>query len=330
MGPVTYASLPSPTTSVWHLGPVPLRAYALCILAGVLVAVWISDRRLRARGGPPGLIVDIAVWAVPFGIVGARIYHVITSPDHYFGANGQPLDAFKIWEGGLGVWGSVVGGALGAWIACRRSGLPLMVLGDVVAPGLVLAQGVGRWGNWFNNELYGSETSLPWGLQVHRMGADGRAVDVEPGLYHPTFLYESLWCIGVAVLLIVAERRWRLGGGRVFALYMMGYTLGRAWIEHLRIDEAHHVLGLRLNEWTALVVFLGGLVWFLLQRGKAPARLDYTDDGRIIVLDPDAPAAPAERAEVIEGVDDDEEPESREDAPASAGKTETEAKPERD
>lgn len=271
---------------MWHLGPVPLRAYAFCILAGVLVAVWWSDRRLRARGGPPGMIVDIAVWAVPFGIVGARIYHVITSPDHYFGVDGQPLDAFKIWEGGLGIWGSVVGGALGSWIAVRRMGLPLRVLGDVVAPGLVLAQAIGRWGNWFNNELYGSKTSLPWGLTVHEMGADGRATSELPGTYHPTFLYESLWCVAVAVVLIVAERKWRLGHGRVFALYVMGYTLGRAWIEHLRIDEAHHFLGLRLNEWTALVCFVGALIWFVTHRGT-PERLEITEDGRVVAYDPD-------------------------------------------
>jgi prolipoprotein diacylglyceryl transferase len=331
---VILASIPSPTTSVWHLGPIPLRAYALCILAGVLVAVWLSDRRLRARGGPPGLIVDIAVWAVPFGIVGARIYHVITSPEHYFGDGGHPLDAFKIWEGGLGVWGSIAGGALGAWIAVRRIGLPLRVLGDVVAPGIILAQGIGRWGN---NELYGSETSLPWGLEVHRMGADGRATELLPGTYHPTFLYESLWCVLIAVLLVVAERRWRLGHGRVFALYVMGYTVGRAWIEHLRIDEAHHLLGLRLNEWTALVCFLGALLWFVTHRG-APEQLEVTEDGRLLVLDPDAPAQPTATDATADAEADRTADEATDDDPgddsaarlSSTGKTETETKPERD
>jgi len=225
---VDLASIPSPTTSVWHLGPLPIRAYALCILAGVLFAVWWSDRRLRARGGPPGLIVDIAVWAVPFGIVGARIYHVITSPEHYFGADGQPLDAFKIWEGGLGVWGSIAGGALGAWIATRRVGLPLRILGDVAAPGIIVAQAIGRFGNLFNNELYGRETSLPWGLRVHQMGADGRSLGELPGTYHPTFLYEALWCVAVAEFLVSAERKCRLASAGVSAPYAMGYTLGRA------------------------------------------------------------------------------------------------------
>ncbi|SHM37594.1 prolipoprotein diacylglyceryl transferase [Cryptosporangium aurantiacum] len=315
---MTLASLPSPTTSVWHVGPLPLRAYALCILAGVLVAVWVSDRRLRARGGPPGLIVDVAVWAVPFGIVGARIYHVITSPDRYFGADGDLTNAFKIWEGGLGVWGSIAGGAVGAWIACRRAGLPLRILADVVAPGIVLAQAVGRLGNWFNNELYGRETDLPWGLRVHAMGSDGRSLGELPGTYHPTFLYEALWCIGVAVVLIVAERKWRLGRGRVFALYVMGYTLGRAWIEHLRIDEAQIIFGLRLNEWTALVCFIGALIWFVTHRG-APELLAVEEDGRLRVLDPDAPEPdPA-------GGDEDGA------APmASAEETETDRKPQGD
>ncbi|GAA3389846.1 prolipoprotein diacylglyceryl transferase [Cryptosporangium minutisporangium] len=346
---MTLASLPSPTTSVWHVGPLPLRAYALCILAGVLIAVWVSDRRLRARGGPPGVIVDIAVWAVPFGIVGARIYHVITSPDHYFGTDGQPLDAFKIWEGGLGIWGSIAGGALGAWIACRRIGLPLRILGDVVAPGIVLAQAVGRLGNWFNNELYGRETTLPWGLRVHAMGADGRSVGELPGTYHPTFLYEALWCIGVAVLLIVAERKWRLGHGRVFALYVMGYTAGRAWIEHLRIDEAHELLGLRLNEWTAMVCFLGGLLWFVTHRG-GPERLAVQEDGRLAVLDPDSGTAEDVRAKDVRAEDaESSDPDTPDDGPdgttaeartgadasaatrvASPEKAETDPKPERD
>jgi prolipoprotein diacylglyceryl transferase len=287
---VILASLPSPTTSVWHLWPIPLRAYAFCILLGVVVAVMLSDRRLRARGGPPGLVVDVAVWAVPFGIVGARIYHVITSPDHYFGTNGRPLDAFKIWEGGLGIWGAITLGALGAWIACRRAGLPLRVMADVVAPGIVLAQALGRWGNWFNNELYGRETSLPWGLKIHAMGSDGRSLGELPGTYHPTFLYESLWCIGVALLLFYAERRWRLGHGRVFALYVMAYTVGRAWIEYLRIDEANHFLGLRLNDWTCLVVFAGALAWFLTHRG-GPERLEIGEDGRLRVIDEDSAGA---------------------------------------
>ncbi|WP_229400161.1 prolipoprotein diacylglyceryl transferase [Micromonospora okii] len=270
---IPQAALPSPSTAVWQLGPLPLRAYALCIIAGIVVACVVTERRLRARGVAPGAVLDIAVWAVPFGIVGARIYHVITSPEKYFGAGGEPLKAFAIWEGGLGIWGAVAGGAVGAWLAARQLGIPLTVVADALAPGLPLAQAVGRLGNWFNNELYGGPTTLPWGLEVHAMGSGGRAkvVDGEPvllpGLYHPTFLYEALWNVGVAALVLVLDRRLRLGRGRAFALYVMGYTAGRFWIEMMRTDEATRILGVRLNVFTAALVFVGALVYFLRARG---------------------------------------------------------------
>ncbi|WP_245736687.1 prolipoprotein diacylglyceryl transferase [Micromonospora pattaloongensis] len=270
---MTVAAIPSPTTAVWHLGPVPIRAYALCIVLGIVVACVVTDARLRRRGAPPGAVLDIAVWAVPLGIVGARIYHVITSPQQYFGADGHPLGAFKIWEGGLGIWGAVAGGAVGAWLAARQLGLPFAMVADALAPGLPLAQAVGRFGNWFNNELFGGPTTLPWGLEVHRM-AGGRAVRdlegnpiTEPGLYHPTFAYEALWNIGVAVLVFAADRRWKLGRGRAFALYVMGYTAGRFWIELMRTDPANEILGLRVNVWTAVLVFLGALLYFVRVRG---------------------------------------------------------------
>ncbi|MFC8849084.1 MULTISPECIES: prolipoprotein diacylglyceryl transferase [unclassified Micromonospora] len=272
---IPQAALPSPSTAVWQLGPLPLRAYALCIIAGIAVACVVTERRLRQRGVAPGAVLDIAVWAVPTGIIGARIYHVITSPEKYFGDGGEPLKAFAIWEGGLGIWGAVAGGALGAWIAARQLGIPFAVVADALAPGLPLAQAVGRLGNWFNNELYGGLTTLPWGLQVHDMDprnpGHARTVDGEPvllpGLYHPTFLYEALWNVGVAALVLVLDRRLRLGRGRAFALYVMGYTAGRFWIELMRTDEANHILGLRLNVWTAALVFVGALIYFLRVRG---------------------------------------------------------------
>lgn len=268
--------IPSPTQGVWYLGPVPLRAYALCILAGILVAVWLTQRRLAARGGDPERVIDVAMWAVPFGIVGGRLYHVISSPQAYFGEGGNPVDALKIWNGGLGIWGAVALGALGAWIGCRRSGVSYLDFADALAPGLIIAQAIGRWGNWFNNELYGGPTDLPWALQIHEWDATtGEAVRdaggqaVVLGSYHPTFLYESLWCLGVAALLVWADRRFRLRPGQVFALYVMGYTLGRVWIEMMRVDEANHVLGLRLNVWTSLLVFAFGLAWFVLARRRS-------------------------------------------------------------
>ncbi|MEV0430333.1 prolipoprotein diacylglyceryl transferase [Micromonospora sp. NPDC050495] len=277
LAPMTpLAALPSPSTAVWQLGPVPVRAYALCIILGIVVACVVTEYRLRRRGVAPGAVLDIAVWAVPAGIIGARIYHVITSPEKYFGAHGEPLKAFAIWEGGLGIWGAVAGGAIGAWIAARQLGIPLSVVADALAPGMPLAQAVGRLGNWFNNELYGGRTSLPWGLEVHVMDPDnpGHALRdqagnpvLQPGLYHPTFLYEALWNVGVAVLVFALDRKLRLGRGRAFALYVMGYTAGRFWIELMRTDEANHILGLRLNVWTAVLVFLGALVYFVRVRG---------------------------------------------------------------
>ena len=166
---MTVAAIPSPATSVWHLGPLPIRAYALCLLVGIVTATLIMEKRLRARGVAAGASVDIAIWAVPAGIVGARVYHLATSPQAYFGPGGDPMRAFAVWEGGLSIWGAVAGGAIGAYIAARRIGLPLSVVADAVAPGLPVAQAVGRLGNWFNNEVYGGLTTLPWGLEVHDM-----------------------------------------------------------------------------------------------------------------------------------------------------------------
>ncbi|WP_249714339.1 prolipoprotein diacylglyceryl transferase [Rhizomonospora bruguierae] len=273
---MTIASIPSPTTAVWHVGVLPLRAYALCIIAGIVVACVVTERRMRRRGVQPWAVLDLAVWAVPFGIVGARIYHIATSWQDYFGAGREPLKALFIWEGGLGIWGAVAGGAVGAWLGCRQLGIPLSVLADSFAPGLPLAQAVGRVGNWFNNELYGGRTTLPWGLQIHDMDpnnpghaatdADGKPILLE-GLYHPTFLYEAIWDVGVAVLVFALDRRFKFGRGRAFALYVMGYTAGRAWIEAMRTDPANHILGVRLNVWTALLVFIGALIYFLRVRG---------------------------------------------------------------
>jgi prolipoprotein diacylglyceryl transferase len=269
------AAIPSPTQGVWDIGPFPLRAYAFCIIAGIVVACWLSERRWVARGGAPGDVLDIAVWMVPFGIVGGRLYHVLTTPEPYFGEGGDPLRAFAIWEGGLGVWGAIALGALGAWIGCRRRGIPLPAFGDALAPGIALAQGIGRLGNWFNNELYGKATDLPWALTVHRWDASaGRALtgeDGQPlvlGTFHPAFLYELLWDVGVAVLVIWADRRFRLSHGRAFALYVAAYCAGRLWIEMLRIDTAEHFFGLRLNVFTSLVVGLLAVVYLVWQRGR--------------------------------------------------------------
>ncbi|OMQ14174.1 prolipoprotein diacylglyceryl transferase [Modestobacter sp. VKM Ac-2676] len=269
------AAIPSPTQAVWEVGPFPLRAYALAIIAGIVLAVLISERRWVARGGAPGDVLDISVWAVPFGIIGGRIYHVISTPQPYFGEDGDPLRALAIWEGGLGIWGAIAFGGVGAWIACRRRNIPLPAYADAIAPGIVVAQAVGRLGNWFNNELYGRATDLPWALTIHRWDASaGRALtgpEGEPlvlGTFHPTFLYELLWNLGVAALVIWADRRFRLSHGRAFALYVAAYCAGRLWIEMLRIDTAEEFLGLRLNVFTSIIVGLLAVAYLVWQRGR--------------------------------------------------------------
>lgn len=264
------ASIPSPSNAVWQLGPVPVRAYALCILAGILVGIWVGNRRWIARGGAPGVVGDIAVWAVPFGIVGARLYHVATDWESYFGPGADPVDALKIWQGGLGVWGAIAMGAVGGWIGAKRRGIPLPPLADALAPGIVLAQAIGRFGNWFNQELFGRPTDLPWGLEIDPEFRPDRYADVET--FHPTFLYEALWCVAVALILVWADRRFRMGHGRVFALYVALYTLGRSYIETLRVDPAREVLGLRLNVWTSVVLFAGAVIYIVVSARMRPGR----------------------------------------------------------
>jgi prolipoprotein diacylglyceryl transferase len=262
------AHIPSPSQGVIHLGPFPLRAYAFCIILGVIAAVVVGQRRFTARGGRKNGIADVATWAVPFGLVGARLYHLATNSEIYWGGPGRrgTVGALEIWDGGLGIWGGVLFGAFGAWIACKRYGFSYAVIADSLAPALPLAQAIGRWGNWFNQELYGRPTSLPWGLHIdlaHRI-----AGHLNDKYYQPTFLYESIWDIGVAIVVILLDRRKRFTRGRAFALYVMLYCVGRGWIEALRIDDAHRFLGLRLNDWTALIVFLLAGAYFVAMRPR--------------------------------------------------------------
>jgi prolipoprotein diacylglyceryl transferase len=287
------ASIPSPSEDVWHIGPVPIRAYALAILAGILVAVWIGDRRWIARGGEPGVVGDIAIWAVPFGIVGARVYHVATDWELYFGEGEDPLEALQIWDGGLGVWGAIAFGVLGGWIAVRRRGIPLPPVADALAPGIVIAQGIGRWGNWFNQELFGRPTDVPWALEIDSARRPSGYENFET--FHPTFLYESLWCIGVALVLLWADRRFRMGHGRVFALYVALYTAGRAWIESLRIDPANEVFGLRLNVWTSILLGVAAIIYIVVSARLRPGR-EAPADLRGTVGPAAEPAADAEDA----------------------------------
>jgi prolipoprotein diacylglyceryl transferase len=302
------ASIPSPSDAVWQLGPVPVRAYALCILAGILVAIWVGNRRWIARGGMPGVVGDIAVWAVPFGIVGARLYHVATDWESYFGPGQDPVDALKIWQGGLGVWGAIAMGVLGGWIGAKRRGIPLPPLADALAPGIVLAQAIGRFGNWFNQELFGRPTDLPWGLEIDPQFRPEQYADVET--FHPTFLYEALWCVLVALILVWADRRFRMGHGRVFALYVALYTVGRSYIETLRVDPAREVLGLRVNVWTSVVLFAGAVIYIVVSARLRPGREDLTAVQARAEPEPEPESTPAAGPEPEPAPESQPDPES--------------------
>jgi prolipoprotein diacylglyceryl transferase len=272
-------SIPSPPFTEFHLGPLPIRMYALCIITGVIVGTVIATRRWIARGGSRDAVETVALVGVPFGIIGARIYHVITDHQLYFGPGRQPIRALYIWDGGLGIWGGVALGAVGAYLVARRRKIRFPALADALAPGIVVAQAIGRLGNWFNQELYGSPSTLPWAL---RIDPQYRLPGYEQvATYHPTFLYELLWDLAVGAALVLLDRRFRLGHGKVFMLYAMLYTAGRAWVEHLRIDPAHHIGGFRINDYVSVIVFLIALVWLIY--------LIRTKPGREPIVEGDAP-----------------------------------------
>ncbi len=263
--------IPSPETGVWDLGPIPLRAYAMFIVLGIIVAVVLGSKRYEARGGQPSVITDIAIWAVPFGMVGGRLYHVLSDWHIYFGEHGRGFPpALRLWDGGLGLWGAVLLGGVAAWLGARRSGVALPPVADAIAPGIALAQAIGRLGNYFNQELFGSPTTLPWGLEISP--ANRPAGYAEYATFHPTFLYESLWLVALALVVIWADRRFNLGHGRAFALYVLLYTVGRVWIEALRIDSANQILGIRLNVWTSILVGTGALTYLVISSRIRPGR----------------------------------------------------------
>ncbi len=265
-------SIPSPSSGVWEVGPFPLRAYALCIIAGVVAAIWIGERRWQARGGRKGEATDVAIWAIPFGIVGARLYHVATDWRLYFGEGRDPVEALYVWQGGLGIWGAVAFGALGVVVGCRLAGLKVLPMLDALVPGVLVAQALGRLGNWWNQELYGRPTDLPWGLEID---PENRPTsDLAAETFHPTFLYESLWNLAAFGVVILLDRRLRLGHGRVVAVYVMAYTLGRGWIETLRVDavQLDDVAGLRLNVWTSILLFALAAAWFVYSARRWPGR----------------------------------------------------------
>jgi phosphatidylglycerol---prolipoprotein diacylglyceryl transferase len=277
------AVLPSPSRSLWHIGPIPVRAYAICVVAGIVVGLWIASRRYREVGGRPGMILDIATAAIPVGLLGARLYSVLTDIGFYFGQGHDWVNVFRIWDGGLGIPGAVAGGALGAWVVCRRERVRLAPVAGAVAPALAFAQAIGRWGNWFDQQLYGRPTSLPWAVEIspeHRL-----AGYLNFATFQPTFLYESLWDALVGVAVIFAVRRLLLSGDRAFALYAGLYAFGRFWTQGLEINYTPHVLGLRIGQVVMILVVAGAIVYLCLTRHErgpdvvAPAARDEIATG---------------------------------------------------
>jgi prolipoprotein diacylglyceryl transferase len=262
------AFIPSPHTGVVHLGPLQLHMYGLTLLVAIVAAIWLTGRRWTALGGEFELVTRVAVWGVAFGVIGARAYHDVTSWNEVPTPKWQGI--FEVWKGGLGIWGGILFGALAGAVVVRRAGFSVATFLDVAAPGLLLAQAVGRIGNWWNQELFGKPTTLPWGLKID---AAHRPVQYfDRATFHPTFLYELIWnLIGVAVLLYVA-RRFRIRAPGLFALYVAWYCFGRFFEELLRIDPAHHFAGLRLNAWVSIVVFVGAVAYFVWRQRRDPER----------------------------------------------------------
>ncbi len=260
-------SIPSPTLSALKIGPFTIHMYALCIIAGIAVAIWLGDKRFKSIAvNGKSVVSEVAITAVPFGIIGGRMYHVITSPDAYFGVNGHALDALKIWQGGLGIWGAIALGTCASWFRYRalakKIELPAFAyFMDALAPGVLFAQALGRFGNWFNIELFGRPLTAPWALSVPLANRPNGYTQFVT--FHPTFLYEAIWTSALAVSLIIIGKK--LQPGQIFTLYIAGYCLGRIGIESIRIDEAHHILGLRLNVWVGAIVGVGALMVFIRQ-----------------------------------------------------------------
>ncbi|HEV3362219.1 MAG TPA: prolipoprotein diacylglyceryl transferase [Pseudonocardiaceae bacterium] len=307
---LVHSYIPSPDQGVWHLGPIPIRAYALCIVVGIIVAIWWGNLRYRARGGPPGVVLDVAVWAVPFGLVGGRLYHVATDAWRYFGRGANPVQALEIWDGGLGIPGAIALGALGAWIACRRRGVPLPFVADALAPAIVVGQAIGRIGNYANQELYGGPTTMPWGLAIYtRVDPGTGALDnlngvaishANPQIVQPTFLYELIWDLLVALAVVIVDRRLRLGHGRAFALYVAAYAFGRFWIELLRTDPATHILYVRINVWVMALLVIGAVYYFIRARRRGQREDPAGFSGAPSTVEPVVSAEPDDPLEPVD------------------------------
>jgi prolipoprotein diacylglyceryl transferase len=257
-------SIPSPDVSYIELGPLRIHFYALFILTGIILALLLTESRLKTRGVEAGVALDVSFWAIPFGILGGRFFHVITHPNDYFYQGADLLAPFRIWEGGLAIYGALLFGALGAYIGSRKSGIKFTSYLDAVAPGILLAQAIGRWGNYFNNELFGLPTDLPWGLEISSSNPAYPAGLPDGVLFHPTFLYESIWSLIGVALLLAADKKFNLRWGRMIGLYFIYYSIGRVWVEAIRIDPSEIILGLRINIWSAILGIVVGLAIMIL------------------------------------------------------------------
>ena len=266
-------SIPSPPLefSQFQIGPLTIHIYALFILAGIVVAMLMVNHRLTKRGGEPGVVIDIVLWAVPLGIIGARIYHVLTHGSDYFYEGADLWRVVQIWDGGNALYGSLIGGAIGAAIGCRFAGIRLWSFADTLAPAMLMAQAIGRLGNWFNHELFGLPTTLPWGLEIESTNGAFPVGLPEGTLFHPLFAYEIIWNLVGVVLLLALERRFRLRWGKLFALYLVWYGLGRAWLESIRIDPSSDgFLGVPANVWASFAAVLLGIILFVVQSRRHP------------------------------------------------------------
>ena len=305
------ASIPSPPAefSKFSIGPLTIHAYALCILAGILLALWVTNRRLTARGGNSDMLWDIVIWAIPFGIVGGRLYHVlITDPGYYFGLGGQQAhwaEIPQLWLGGLGIMGAISLGAVGALIGCRRAGVRLSAFADAAAPGVLLAQMAGRWGNWFNQELFGAPPTLPWGLEIDPGNHNFPAGLPADTLFHPTFLYESVWNLLGFFVLIGLDRKFQLRRGALFWCYVIWYGIGRTFTESLRLDPAEIItigpLSLRIHQWLAIGLIVLGTVALVYVLAKL--RPQHQDSIFLPGREPElAPAGREAKADGAEGL----------------------------
>jgi prolipoprotein diacylglyceryl transferase len=302
MNSTIFLAIPSPDVSYIELGPLRIHFYALFILAGIILALVLTESRLRSRGAESGVALDISLWAIPLGILGGRFFHVVTHPNDYFFPGADLLAVFRIWEGGLAIYGALMFGALGAAIGARAAGIKFTSYLDAVAPGVLLAQAVGRWGNYFNNELFGTPTDLPWGLQIDSSNPAYPAGLPEGVLFHPTFLYESIWSLAGVALLLAADQRFNLRWGKMMGLYLVYYSVGRVWIEAIRIDPSEIILGLRVNIWSAIAGIALGLAIIFIQSRRHPGLEDtvYKPGKQPVISSPDLEDKPATDAQAGE------------------------------